>query len=63
MKASGDHIGLAFVGWVSGCAVIWSSLFAIGKFLYGEMAMEWILTASTVVSGIVLLQVIRRLWK
>ena len=63
VKASGDHMGLAFVGWISGCTVIWSSLFAIGKFLYGEMTMAWILTASTVVSGIVLLQVIRRLWR
>jgi solute:Na+ symporter, SSS family len=63
VKASGDHMGLAFVGWISGCVVIWASLFAIGKFLYGEMSMAWTLTGVTLVSGIVLLQVIRRLWK
>jgi SSS family solute:Na+ symporter len=62
VKESGDHMGLATVGWVSGCAVIWSSLFAIGKFLYGEMTMAWILTGIFVVSGLVLLQVIRKLW-
>ena len=62
VKESGDHMGLATVGWVSGCTVIWSSLFAIGKFLYGEMTMAWILTGIFVVSGIVLLQVIRKLW-
>ena len=62
VKESGDHMGLATVGWVSGCAVIWSSLFAIGKFLYGEMTMAWILTGVFVVSGFVLLQVIRKLW-
>ena len=62
VKEAGDHMGLAAVGWVSGCTVIWSSLFAIGKFLYGEMTMAWILTAVCVVSGLVLLQVIRRLW-
>jgi solute:Na+ symporter, SSS family len=62
VKESGDHMGLATLGWVSGCAVIWSSLFAIGKFLYGEMTMAWILTGIFVVSGIVLLQVIRKLW-
>jgi solute:Na+ symporter, SSS family len=62
VKESGDHMGLATLGWVSGCAVIWSSLFAIGKFLYGEMTMAWILTGVFVVSGFVLLQVIRKLW-
>ena len=31
-----DHMGNATLGWVSGCAVIWSSLFAIGNFLYGR---------------------------
>ncbi len=62
VKESGDHMGLATVGWVSGCVVIWSSLFAIGKFLYGDWTMAWILTAVFVVSGIILLQAIRRLW-
>jgi solute:Na+ symporter, SSS family len=62
VKESGDHMGLATLGWVSGCAMIWSSLFAIGKFLYGEMTMAWILTAIFVLSGLVLLGVIRKLW-
>jgi len=62
VKASGDHMGLATVGWVSGCVLIWASLFAIGKFLYGEYPAAWGLTAVSVISGIVLLKVIRRLW-
>ena len=62
VKESGDHMGLATLGWVSGCAVIWSSLFAIGKFLYGQTQTAWILTAIFVVSGLVLLRVIRKLW-
>ncbi len=62
VKESGDHMGLATVGWISGCAVVWSSLFAIGKFLYGDFTMAWILTAVFVVSGVILLQAIRRLW-
>jgi Na+/proline symporter len=62
VKESGDHMGLAFLGWISGCALIWSALFAIGKFLYGEMQMAWILTGVCVVSGLVLLGVIRKLW-
>ncbi len=60
--SGGDDLGLATLGWVSGCAVIWSSLFAIGCFLYGRSAMAWTLTAVFVVSGATLLVVINRLW-
>jgi solute:Na+ symporter, SSS family len=58
----GDHMGMAVLGWVSGCAVIWSSLFAIGNFLYGRTTLAWTLTAVFVVSGAVLLYVINHLW-
>jgi SSS family solute:Na+ symporter len=58
----GDHMGWATLGWVSGCATIWSSLFAIGNFLYGRTNLALILTAAFVVSGIVLLVVINHLW-
>jgi hypothetical protein len=47
---------------VSGCVVIWSSLFAIGKFLYGQTQAAWILTGVFVVSGAVLLYVVNHLW-
>lgn len=57
-----DHMGLATAGWISGCAVIWSSLFAIGNFLYGRMGLAMILTAIFGVSGLVLLYVINHLW-
>ncbi len=65
--ADSNHSILAFVGWISGCAVIWSSLFAIGQFLYAagqpeRLATAWILTGVFVVSGLVLLEVIKRLW-
>jgi len=58
----GDHMGMACLGWVSGCAVIWSSLFAIGNFLYGRTHTAWILTGLFVVSGLVLLYVVNHLW-
>ena len=57
-----DHMGMATLGWISGCAVIWSSLFAIGNFLYGRMTLALTLTAVFVVSGIVLIYVVNRLW-
>ncbi len=58
----GDHMGMATLGWISGCAVIWSSLFAIGNFLYGRTALATTLTMVFVVSGLTLLYVIRHLW-
>jgi Na+/proline symporter len=57
-----DHMPMATLGWISGCLVIWSSLFAIGNFLYGRMAFAWEMTAVFVVSGVALLWVINHLW-
>ena len=58
----GDHMGMASLGWVSGCLTIWSSLFAIGNFLYGRTTTALILTAVFAVSGSTLLYVINHLW-
>jgi solute:Na+ symporter, SSS family len=57
-----EDIRMATLGWVSGCAVIWSSLFAIGNFLYGRTGPALILTAIFVVSGLALIYVVRTLW-
>jgi len=57
-----DNIRMATLGWVSGCAVIWSSLFAIGNFLYGRTGLALFLTAIFVVSGLALIHVVRTLW-
>ena len=58
----GDHMGMAALGWVSGCLVIWSALFCIGNFLYGRNQTAWVLAAVLVVSGAALLHVINHLW-
>ncbi len=65
--AQENRIGSAFLGWIAGCAVIWSSLFAIGNFLYAagdpsRLKMAWILIAVFAVSGYVLLKVTQQLW-
>ncbi|MFA5057252.1 MAG: hypothetical protein WC485_04000, partial [Opitutaceae bacterium] len=58
----GDHLGRATLGWISGCLTIWSSLFAIGNFLYGRLYYALVLTGVFLVSGLVLLSVVNRLW-
>ena len=50
------------LGWVVGCAAIWSGLFAIGNYLYGETGRCLLCLAVFVVSGLVLLQIVRNLW-
>jgi hypothetical protein len=55
------------VGWIAGCIVIWSSLFAIGSFLYSSgdpsrLTSAWILSGVLLVSGVVLLKVTKQLW-
>ena len=44
-------MGKATLGWIAGCLTIWSSLFAIGNFLYGRTRPALVLTAVFVVSG------------
>ncbi|HWD20006.1 MAG TPA: sodium:solute symporter family protein [Verrucomicrobiae bacterium] len=58
----GDHMGMATAGWVSGCALIWSALFATGDFLYGRNVAGIVLVVISALSAGMLLYVISRLW-
>ncbi len=60
--AVGDPLPLALVGWALGCAMVWSSLFAIGQALYGQWGLAAGLTATAVITGSALALVMRRLW-
>jgi Na+/proline symporter len=59
---TGDSIPLALIGWVAGCAMIWSSLFTVGNFLYGRYAYALGLGSVFVISGLILLKVVNKLW-
>jgi solute:Na+ symporter, SSS family len=59
---AGDNIPQALLGWVAGCTLIWSSLFTVGNILYGRTSMALLLGAVFVVSGLVLLRIINKLW-
>ena len=58
-----DNIPLAMVGWISGTILIWSALFTVGNFLYDRLGYAFGLLAIAIVSGLVLVSVIRRLWR
>jgi Na+/proline symporter len=61
-RASPDNIPMALVGWVTGCSAIWSSLFAVGNFLYGRYGYFALCTTVFSVSGFILLRVVTTLW-
>ena len=63
-EAKGTHesFPLALVGWVSGSLTIWSALFMVGNFLYGRTAYALVLLGVFILSGLVLIRVINRLW-
>jgi Na+/proline symporter len=60
--AAADNIPLALLGWVSGCAMIWSALFTVGNVLYMRPTAALLVGAVFVVSAFVLVRVIRTLW-
>jgi len=62
-RTAGDNIPLALVGWVAGCATIWSSLFTVGNLLYGRTGQALACLAVFAVAGIVLVRVVSRLWE
>jgi len=61
-KATHESFPLALIGWVSGSLTIWSALFTVGNILYKRWTYAVILGAVFVVSGLVLIRVINRLW-
>jgi Na+/proline symporter len=62
LAATGDNIPMALVGWVAGCAAIWSALFAVGNLLYGRMSAALGLLVVFVITSLVLVRIVRTLW-
>ncbi len=58
-----DHVPLAMVGWLCGCAMIWSALFAVGNFLYGRIGYALGLLAVFVAAAAIVAMVVKRLWR
>jgi Na+/proline symporter len=60
--AARENIPMGLLGWVAGCATIWSALFTVGNFLYGRTGYALMLLAVFIVSGSLLVYVMNRLW-
>jgi solute:Na+ symporter, SSS family len=61
-RATHENIPMALIGWVAGCTTIWSSLFAVGNFLYGRTGPALMLTLVFALSSAVLVRIVTRLW-
>ena len=57
-----QNIPLALLGWVAGCMMIWASLFTVGNYLYGRMGYAAALFCVFLVSALLVLWVVNRLW-
>jgi Na+/proline symporter len=58
--ASADDLSIATLGWITGCACVYSALFATGHFLLGHTGLALMLTAVFVASGVGLTRALRR---
>jgi hypothetical protein len=55
-------LDLAFLGWIAGCAFVYSALFGMGHFLLGHTMTAVLSGLVFVVSGAVLSSIVPKLW-
>ena len=63
VESSPDNIATQLLGWVLGCAFVYSTLFGAGSALYGHSAQAIAWLVVWVLSGAGLLRVISSLWR
>ncbi|EEF59516.1 sodium:solute symporter family protein [Pedosphaera parvula] len=61
-EATGENIPMSLLGWVAGCTVIWSGLFATGNYFYGRNGVALMLALVFAMSSAILVWVVNRLW-
>jgi len=61
-EAKTQNIPQALIGWVMGCTMIWSALFTVGNFLYGRTGYAMALFAIFIVSGSIVVWIVKRIW-
>ncbi|GMV09315.1 MAG TPA: Na+:solute symporter [Gemmatimonadaceae bacterium] len=63
LPASTDSLPMAMLGWVLGCAFVYSALFGAGSFLYGNRAQGMVFLAVFLASGAGLVRLLPRMWR
>ncbi|MDQ2889915.1 MAG: sugar phosphate nucleotidyltransferase [Gemmatimonadota bacterium] len=62
VAASPDSLPQMMLGWTSGVMFVYAGLFGTGSLIYGRTLQASIWIAAFIISGIVLWQVVRRIW-
>jgi dTDP-glucose pyrophosphorylase/Na+/proline symporter len=62
LPPSPDSLPQMMLGWTAGVTFVYAGLFGTGSFLYGRTLQASIWLVAFVVSGVVLLRVVRRAW-
>ncbi|HEY8312463.1 MAG TPA: sugar phosphate nucleotidyltransferase, partial [Gemmatimonadaceae bacterium] len=62
LAASPDSLPQMMLGWTSGVMFVYAGLFGTGSLIYGRTLQASIWLVAFVVSGVVLMQVVRRIW-
>jgi len=62
VTASPDSLPMAFLGWMLGCLFVYAALFGTGSFLYGRTGQGLMWLVMFVVSGLILLRLVPRMW-
>ena len=62
VTASSDSLSQMMLGWTSGVMFVYAGLFGTGSLIYGRTMQASIWLAAFVISGFVLMQVVRRMW-
>lgn len=60
-RAASDNLPMSMLGWLAGCVMIWSALFAVGNYLYGRTPEAMLLAVVWAASTAALMRVFRRL--
>lgn len=62
VAASPDSLPQMLLGWTSGVMFVYAGLFGTGSVIYGRTLQASIWFVAFIVSGVVLMQVVRRIW-
>lgn len=63
LAASPDRLPIAFVGWIAGCGMVYSALFAVGSFLYGRTEPGLIFVGVFVGGAVIVWRTIGVMWR
>ncbi|MCK6484166.1 MAG: Na+:solute symporter [Phycisphaerae bacterium] len=63
LAKSPDRLAMSFVGWVSGCAMVYAALFSVGSFLYGRTDQGLVFVGVFAAGALIVWRTIVVMWR